>query len=49
MPKIKDIPKVDRPREKLIKSGAKFLKDYELLAIRQFTLKELNQAVFINQ
>ncbi len=33
MPKIKDIPKVDRPREKLIKSGAKFLKDYELLAI----------------
>lgn len=31
--KIKDIPKVDRPREKLIKSGAKFLKDYELLAI----------------
>jgi len=33
MAKIKDIPKVDRPREKLIKSGAKFLKDYELLAI----------------
>ena len=33
MPKIKGIPKVDRPREKLIKSGAKFLKDYELLAI----------------
>jgi DNA repair protein RadC len=33
MPKIKDIPKVDRPREKLIKSGAKFLRDYELLAI----------------
>ena len=31
--KIKDLPKVDRPREKLIKSGAKFLKDYELLAI----------------
>ncbi len=33
MSKLKDIPKVDRPREKLIKSGAKFLKDYELLAI----------------
>ena len=33
MPKIKDIPKVDRPREKLIKYGPKFLKDYELLAI----------------
>ena len=33
MGKLKDIPKVDRPREKLIKSGVKFLKDYELLAI----------------
>lgn len=31
--KIKDIPKVDRPREKLIKSGPGFLKDHELLAI----------------
>ena len=30
---IKDLPKVDRPREKLIKFGPKFLKDYELLAI----------------
>ncbi len=33
MVKIKDIPKVDRPREKLIKSGPKFLKDHELLAV----------------
>lgn len=33
MLKIKDIPKVDRPREKLIKFGPKFLKDHELLAI----------------
>ena len=33
MTKIKDIPKVDRPREKLIKSGPKFLKDHELFAI----------------
>src|SRR3989338_1875292 len=33
MTKIKDIPKVDRPREKLIKSGPEFLKDHELLAI----------------
>ena len=33
MTKIKDIPKIDRPREKLIKSGPKFLKDHELLAI----------------
>lgn len=33
MPKIKDIPKVDRPREKLAKFGTEFLKDSELLAI----------------
>ena len=31
--KIKDLPKVERPREKLIKSGPKFLKDHELLAV----------------
>ena len=31
--KIKDLPKVDRPREKLIAKGAENLKDSELLAI----------------
>lgn len=31
MPKIKDILKVDRPREKLLKKGAKSLTDKELL------------------
>ena len=31
--KIKDIPKVDRPREKLLKYGAKKLNNAELLAI----------------
>ncbi|MFA5754103.1 MAG: DNA repair protein RadC [Patescibacteria group bacterium] len=33
MAKIKDIPKVDRPREKLVSRGADSLKDSELLAI----------------
>ncbi len=33
MVKIKDLPKVDRPREKLAKFGPEFLKDNELLAI----------------
>lgn len=33
MSKIKDIPKLERPREKLIKKGAKALKKEELLAI----------------
>lgn len=36
MPKkftIHDLPKVDRPREKLAKYGPEFLKDHELLAI----------------
>jgi DNA repair protein RadC len=33
MPKIKDIPKVDRPREKLEKYGPERLSDSELLAI----------------
>lgn len=33
MPKIKDLPRVDLPREKLQKYGVKKLKDYELLAI----------------
>ena len=31
--KIKDLPKSDRPREKLIAKGAENLKDSELLAI----------------
>ena len=31
--KIKDIPKSDRPREKLIKHSAQFLSNSELLAI----------------
>ena len=31
--KIKDTPKIDRPREKLAKYGPEFLKDQELLAI----------------
>ncbi|HDY73013.1 MAG TPA: JAB domain-containing protein [Candidatus Jorgensenbacteria bacterium] len=33
MPKIKDLPKVERPREKLIAKGAENLKDSDLLAI----------------
>jgi DNA repair protein RadC len=33
MAKIKDLPEVDRPREKLIKRGSQNLKDEELLAI----------------
>jgi len=33
MPKIKDIPKIDRPREKLEKYGPERLSDAELLAI----------------
>lgn len=31
--KIKDLPKIDRPREKLVAKGAENLKDSELLAI----------------
>ncbi|MFH1561743.1 MAG: UPF0758 domain-containing protein, partial [Patescibacteria group bacterium] len=31
--KIKDIPKSDRPREKLVKNGPQFLNNSELLAI----------------
>src|SRR3989304_2873214 len=31
--KIKDLPKVERPREKLVAKGAENLKDSELLAI----------------
>ncbi len=33
MTKIKDIPKIERPREKLEKYGLEKLKDAELLAI----------------
>lgn len=33
MARIKDLPKVDRPREKLARFGPEFLKDFELLAI----------------
>ncbi len=33
MPKIKDLPKVDMPREKLERYGPEKLHDYELLAI----------------
>lgn len=54
MMKIKDIPKIDRPREKLIKSGPKFLKDYELLAILLGTgtkgknVLEIAQGILLN-
>ena len=33
MKKVKDIPKDDRPREKLMKKGAEALADLELMAI----------------
>lgn len=33
MPKIKDLPKIERPREKLAAKGAENLRDAELLAI----------------
>ena len=38
--KIKDLPKVDRPREKLVAKGPKNLKDEELLAILLRTGRE---------
>ena len=31
--KIKDLPKIERPREKLVAKGSENLKDKELLAI----------------
>ena len=37
--KIKDLPKVERPREKLVAKGAENLKDSELLAILLRTVK----------
>ena len=43
MPRIKDIPKFDRPREKLEKYGSGKLSDVELLAILLRTgTKDLN-------
>ena len=33
MKKIKELPEFERPREKLLKQGAAFLSDQELLAI----------------
>ena len=38
--KIKDLPKVERPREKLISKGPQNLKDEELLAILLRTGRE---------
>lgn len=40
MPKLKELPKVDRPREKLISKGSQNLKDEELLAILLRTGRE---------
>jgi len=40
MTKIKDLPKIERPREKLIAKGAENLKDSELLAILLRTGRE---------
>jgi len=40
MVKIKDLPKVDRPREKLVSRGPQNLKDQELLAILLRTGRE---------
>jgi len=34
MAKIKDLPKIERPREKLIARGPQNLKDEELLAVK---------------
>jgi len=33
--RIKDLPKIDRPREKLVSKGFQNLKDEELLAINE--------------
>ena len=33
MPKIKDIPKIDRPRERFLKKGSEALSKSDLLAI----------------
>ena len=33
MKKIKDLPKKERPREKLLEKGARTLSDQELLAV----------------
>lgn len=45
MPKsftIHDLPKIDRPREKLAKYGTEFLKDYELLNKETISIGTLN-------
>ena len=54
--KIKDLPKIDRPREKLEKYGPERLSNSELLAILLGTgskgvntVEELNQRVFVTQ
>ena len=47
--KIKDTPKVDRPREKLAKYGPEFLKDQELLAILLRTGTEGKNVIEIAQ
>jgi len=47
--KIKDTPKVDRPREKLAKYGPEFLKDQELLAILLGTGTEGKNVIEIAQ
>ena len=44
---IKDLPKVERPREKLAKFGTEFLKDSELLAILLSTGTEGKSAIKI--
>jgi DNA repair protein RadC len=33
MKKVKDLPKNEHPREKLLEKGAQFLSDHELLAV----------------
>ena len=44
-PKIKDLPKFDRPREKLVKYGVSKLSNSELLAILLRTGKNGKNAV----
>ena len=41
MPKIKDLPKIERPREKLIAKGSENLKDEELLVIKNLSKNRL--------
>src|SRR3972149_9634388 len=52
MPKIKDIPKIDRPREKFLKKGADALSKSDLLAIllgsgiKGKNIRELSDRIF---